>query len=252
MWSVCAKTSRWLESHDLKVGIPSAHQACQALTVLSNRMQYLQKKKKESTLRIDDLCTVSRLSCLQIFFQCDGVRPVCGLCDHGAFRCEWDSKMIMVHTDNHGKGRYKPAAKRVDLGPQAPPMAELSESLNQSALEMHCIDIFWNMYLPKPVTLSFWRPSSIHHEAKWAEYTSHSASQSMTLKCSLSALSAAKVGRDRQDRCLTQKGIELYGKALALLAKELKTPGDVKPFGVLNCCRILALYEVSGLLYRNP
>lgn len=155
----------------------------------------------------------------------------------------------MVHTDQHGKGSYRSTNKplhpsiRKTHPQRETPVVALSESMTRNALESQYIDIFWNLYLPKPVTFSFWRPSSIHHEAKWAEYTSNSAPQSAILRCALSALSASKVGRDTRDKGLTRRGIELYGKALTMLSKELKVPGDTKPFGVLNCCRILALYE---------
>ena len=159
----------------------------------------------------------------------------------------------MVHTDHHGKGSYRPTTKPSQTSirkarpkQETPPVVTLSEKLTRNALESQYIDLFWNLYLPKPVTFSFWKPSSIHHEAKWAEYTSNSAPQSAILKCALSALSASKVGRDTRDRDLTRRGIELYGKALMMLSKELKSPGDAKPFGVLNCCRILALYEVRS------
>ncbi|KAF9741242.1 C6 zinc finger domain protein [Paraphaeosphaeria minitans] len=39
------------------------------------------------------------------------------------------------------------------------------------------------------------------------------------------------------------EGLEMYDKALSLFAQELNTPGKAKPFEVLNCCRILALYD---------
>lgn len=159
--------------------------------------------------------------------------------------------MVIVHTDHFGKGSYTPpnapqkvSSQRFRSQCTMFPNAGLSDVLARSSLEWHCIDTFWESYLPKSVTFPSRESCSIHHEARWVDYTSRSASQSAILKCALSALSASKVGRDTRNKFLEQRGMELYGKTLAMLSRELTASGDVKSFGVLNSCRILALYEV--------
>ncbi|KAJ4304549.1 hypothetical protein N0V90_000075 [Kalmusia sp. IMI 367209] len=158
--------------------------------------------------------------------------------------------MIVVQVDDAGKGTYRPATERSPPIPQkssprheVSSTATLSNDLIRTSLELQYFDIFWSLYLPKSVTVTSDRVTPVRREAKWAEYTSYTVPQSEVLRCALLALSTSKVGRDRQDKYLLRRGIELYGKALSLLAKELKTPGNVKPFGVLNSCRLLALYE---------
>ena len=159
--------------------------------------------------------------------------------------------MIIVHTDHFGKGSYAPPSVPHDTSAEKfqsqctifPGMA-LSDVLARINLEWDCIDSFWASYLAKPVTYSSWRYGSVHQEAKWVDYTSRSASQSVVLRCALSALSASKIGRDTQDKRLLRRGMEMYGKTLSMLARELTIAGEVKSFGVLNSCRILALYEV--------
>jgi hypothetical protein len=127
-----------------------------------------------------------------------------------------------------------------------------SESLNRTSFELRCYESFWDVYLPpSSAKVASCAASFVNPGMQWAEYTFDCVPRSEVTRCALLALSTAKQGRDRRDKRLTWQSMELYGKALSLFAKEIKRPGRVKPFEELNCCRILALYEVSTRRFRR-
>lgn len=163
--------------------------------------------------------------------------------------------MIVIQIDDaSGKGTYR---QRASNPPEkSPPQRAASpvdvrlRDLNRTALELECFDAFWDLYLPKSDIIGGreWFPTSgTESVIKWAEYTNHYTPVSDVLRAALLALSTSKVGRARQNKLLVQRGIELYGQALSLLGRELRKPGSMKHFGVLNSCRLLALYEVCFL-----
>lgn len=170
----------------------------------------------------------------------------------------------MVHVGATGKGSYKPKQQNTQVQ-KASREASLADvrvkDLNRTALELDCFNAFWELFLPTPL-LDQEKPTQqlmfIEHPgqtgcvptfpnsvARWIGYTAHYVSQSDLLRCALLALSATKLGRERQDHAMTQRGIELYGKALSRLGAELKKPQRVKKFDLPVTCRILAIYEVN-------
>ncbi|OAG12268.1 uncharacterized protein CC84DRAFT_94965 [Paraphaeosphaeria sporulosa] len=183
---------------------------------------------------------------------CDQLRPICGNCIRGGLECGgYERTIILVHADDSGKGTYKPVVKKAQNRSQQPgPMcgpvfvAPQSKGLNRTSFELRFYENFWDLFLPPrsgpvdPCTTSF-----VSSGTQWADYTLNCVPRSEVTRCALLALSTSKIGRDTEDKLLTRQGLELYGKALSLFAKELQTPGKAKPFEVLNCCRILALYE---------
>lgn len=173
----------------------------------------------------------------------------------------YERDIILVHTDRSGKGIYKPvtAAKkdqnhsqRLDPIHRSVSVAPQSKSLNRTSLELQFYENFWNVFFP-PISRAeeSLQTSFVSSGTQWAVYTLDSVPQSEVTRCALLALSTSKSGRDTQDKLLLQRGLELYGKALSLFSKELKTLGKMKSFEVLNCCRILALYEVYMSAYKE-
>lgn len=186
--------------------------------------------------------------------QCDLQQPVCGNCNKGKYVCGgYDRNMIVVHVDDSGRGTYKPSKSTMRVIPlPARPFHDMSHAdirakdLNRTSFEFECISAFWDLYLPRSALTGslMFNPDLPSAMGKWAEYTTHYVPRSEVLRCSILALSTSKLGRSRQDNYLIQRGLELYGRALSLLSTELKSPTNPKHFGILNSCRILALYEV--------
>jgi hypothetical protein len=179
---------------------------------------------------------------------------MCGNCIRGGFECGgYERNIILVHANDAGKGTYRPGITKDRPRLQQPKttyglasVARQSESLNRTSFELRCYESFWDVYLPpSSFKVASCATSFVTPGIQWAEYTHDCVPRSEVTRCALLALSTSKQGRDRRDKRLMWQGMELYGKALSLFAKEMKTPGRVKPFEVLNCCRILALYEVS-------
>lgn len=174
----------------------------------------------------------------------------------GGYACGgYERDLILVHADASGKGSYplkmendSPRLQRPDPLYTSDIVTKRTERLNRTALELQLFEGFWDTYLPKRTAISITCVTSFAKSGtRWAEYTLDCVPRSEVTRCALLALSTSKYGRDTQDKSLTRRGLELYGKALSLFAKELKAPGRVKSFEVLNCSRILALYEVCQL-----
>jgi hypothetical protein len=182
--------------------------------------------------------------------------PTCGNCAKRNLICGgYAREMLIVHVDNSGKGTYKlqKSACRVPPRDRAETVCFPADirvrNLNRTANESLALNAFWDLYLPRPCVTTVketfpFTSGSIH---RWASYTTHYAPQSEIVRCALLALSTAQLGRTRKDNYLMQRGFELYGQALSQIGNTLKAPNGRKDFGVINSCRLLALFEVRSL-----
>ncbi|KAF2637265.1 hypothetical protein P280DRAFT_483144 [Massarina eburnea CBS 473.64] len=181
--------------------------------------------------------------------KCDLLQPICGNCIKGKHECGgYGRDMIVIQMDGKGKGAYNaPDTKRTPpLSRAGTPSSRLSSprlspsdvrlrDLNRTSNEMECFEAFWEVFLPKDTRGITPTP--------WFDATNNYITKSETMRCALLALSTSKVGRAKKDKRLEQRGIELYGKTLGLLGKELRLASRRKCLGILNSCILLALYE---------
>jgi hypothetical protein len=181
--------------------------------------------------------------------QCDLKKPTCDACAKGKLVCGGYQREMIVIQVEAGKGAYKPQTKEVKR--QVPiRLASMSDirirDLNRTAPETHCFTAFWKLYGSKDEPIGNWGPETkIHKTAtRLMQYTYQHVPDSDKLRCALLALSVSKLGRANKDQALIKRGMELYGKAVAKVAFEIKHRPAFDKMEMLVTCRLLALYEV--------
>ncbi|KAF2001727.1 hypothetical protein P154DRAFT_619097 [Amniculicola lignicola CBS 123094] len=186
------------------------------------------------------------ITCRRRKKKCDLQKPNCANCAKGRFDCEgFGRQMIVVQFGDDGKGQYRP--RRLSKAPTprdvVPDFGIQAQSLNRSALEVAYFSAFWNLYLPQAVLNGTIVPKRLNPVIRWVKWIQSMIGKDTTLRCALLALSLTNLGQARIDRAMIEQGMQLYGKALARLASDIRTPARIRTSEIMATTSILSTYE---------
>ncbi|KAK5290358.1 hypothetical protein LTR80_006671 [Exophiala xenobiotica] len=172
---------------------------------------------------------------------CDQKRPICGQCAASGYICGGykRDRTFILH----------PASKQVENAIFLPYarsiVAPLPGSLNQTAVQSQCRNLFWDLYMPQgdcacrdAFLLSCGNPMN------WTELIQQVTKQDHSLEEAFSALTISRVGQANKDVRLVYESSKIYGKALKELQEALFDPKRMYSDQILMACMLLGLYEV--------
>ena len=125
-----------------------------------------------------------------------------------------------------------------------PDLSISSTNLRRVALGKQYQDLFWDLYLPQgdcAVKDEFILKCG--HPVNWTFVIQQMSGEETALNLAFLAVSAARVGRDHNDKRLVEESLKIYGKALRDLQSALYDPKRMYSDGTLVACMLLGLYE---------
>ena len=126
-----------------------------------------------------------------------------------------------------------------------PDVSISSANFRRVALGKQCQDLFWDLYMPQgdcAVKDAFILKCG--HPVNWMLIIQQMSSDETALDLAFLGVSAARVGRDHNDKRLVEESLKIYGKALKDLQSALYDPKRMYSDGTLMACMLLGLYEI--------
>ena len=126
-----------------------------------------------------------------------------------------------------------------------PDPSNLSSSFRRVALGQQFQNLFWDLYMPQgdcAVKDAFILKCG--HPVNWTLVIRQMVNDETALNLAFLAVSAARIGRDHNDKRLVEESLKLYGKALRDLQSALYDPKRMYSDGTLVACMLLGLYEI--------
>ena len=126
-----------------------------------------------------------------------------------------------------------------------PDSFSLAGNFRRVALGQQFQSLFWDLYMPQgdcAVKDDFILKCG--HPVNWTLVIQQMSSEETALNLAFLAVSAARVGRDLNDKRLVEESLKIYGKALRDLQSALYDPKRMYSDGTLVACMLLGLYEI--------
>lgn len=152
--------------------------------------------------------------------QCDLVRPFCGQCARAKTQCGgYDDSLNMV--------LYSPMVSSPCL----------QTSLENRALEMHYVGVFWELFLPAT-------PEGSQASGRdWTRTIRDHYTPSRLVKDAMLALTLSRIGKHTKNHNVASSGRTHYNSCLRQITQTINRQKGVPGDDVIAACLVLGLYE---------